>query len=90
MFIAIATDDFDNTFPQNNESEVYCAFTTDTDYPIFTGETVDVVRERVERFFSVSFDTNEYIPEYEICEITTAAIVKGAFRLVTECSHVNR
>lgn len=89
MFIAIATDDFDNTFSQNNESEVYHAFTTDTDYPIFTGETVDVVRERIERYFSVSFDPDEYIPEYEICEITTVAISKASYKLVTELSRIN-
>lgn len=88
MFIAIATDDFDNTFSQNNESEVYSEFTTNTDYPIFTGETVDVVRERVERYFRVSFDHDEYIPEYEICEITTSAISKASFKFTTEFSLV--
>lgn len=88
MFIAIVTDDF-NTFTDNNEAEDWKDFTNQTEYPIFTGMSVEETRNRVENYFRNAYDAGDDIPEYEICEITTAAIVKGAFRLVTECSHVN-
>ena len=88
MFIAIVTDDF-NTFTDNNEAENWMDYTNQTEYPIFTGMSVEETRNRVENYFRNVYDAGDDIPEYEICEITTAAIVKGAFRLVTECSHVN-
>lgn len=88
MFIAIATEDF-NTFTDNNEAEDWEDYTNQTEYPIFTGMTIDETRNRIENYFRNAYDAGDDIPEYEICEITTAAIVKGAFRLVTECSHVN-
>ena len=88
MFIAIVTDDF-NTFTDNNEAEDWEDYTNQTEYPIFTGMSVEETRNRVENYFRNAYDAGDDIPEYEICEITTAAIVKGAFRLVTECSHVN-
>lgn len=88
MFIAIVTDDF-NTFTDNNEAEDWTDYTNQTEYPIFTGMSVEETRNRVENYFRNAYDAGDDIPEYEICEITTAAIVKGAFRLVTECSHVN-
>lgn len=88
MFIAIVTDDF-NTFTDNNEAENWKDYTNQTEYPIFTGMSVEETRNRVENYFRNAYDAGDDIPEYEICEITTAAIVKGAFRLVTECSHVN-
>lgn len=88
MFIAIATEDF-NTFTNNNEAEHWTEYTEKTEYPIFTGMTVEETRNRVENYFRLCYDAGDNFPEYEICEITTAAIVKGAFRLVTECSHVN-
>lgn len=88
MFIAIVTDDF-NTFTDNNEAEDWRDYTNQTEYPIFTGMSVEETRNRVENYFRNAYDAGDDIPEYEICEITTAAIVKGAFRLVTECSHVN-
>ena len=88
MFIAIVTDDF-NTFTDNNEAEDWKDYTNQTEYPIFTGMSVEETRNRVENYFRNAYDAVDDIPEYEICEITTAAIVKGAFRLVTECSHVN-
>lgn len=88
MFIAIATDDF-NTFTDNNEAEDWKDYTNQTEYPIFTGMSVEETRNHVENYFRNAYDDGDDIPEYEICEITTAAIVKGAFRLVTECSHVN-
>lgn len=88
MFIAIVTDDF-LTFADNNEAENWNDYTDKTEYPIFTGMTIEETRDRVENYFRTCYDTGEDIPEYEICEITTAAIVKGAFKLVTECSHVN-
>ena len=88
MFIAIVTDDFNN-FTDNNEAEDWKDYTNQTEYPIFTGMSVEETRNRVENYFRNAYDAGDDIPEYEICEITTAAIVKGAFRLVTECSHVN-
>lgn len=88
MFIAIVTEDF-NTFTDNNEAEDWMDYTNQTEYPIFTGMSVEETRNRVENYFRNAYDAGDDIPEYEICEITTAAIVKGAFRLVTECSHVN-
>lgn len=88
MFIAIVTDDF-NTFTDNNEAEDWTDYTNQTEYPIFTGMSVEETRNRVENYFRNAYDAGDDIPEYEICEITTAAIVKGAFRLVTECSHIN-
>ena len=88
MFIAIVTDDF-NAFTDNNEAEDWKDYTNQTEYPIFTGMSVEETRNRVENYFRNAYDAGDDIPEYEICEITTAAIVKGAFRLVTECSHVN-
>lgn len=88
MFIAIVTDDF-NTFTDNNEAEDWTDYTNQTEYPIFTGMSVEETRNRVENYFRNAYDAGDDIPEYEICEITTTAIVKGAFRLVTECSHVN-
>lgn len=78
MFIAIATDDFP-TFTDTNQTE----------YPIFTGMSVEETRNRVENYFCNCYDAGDDIPEYEICEIVTKAIVKGAYKLVTECSHVN-
>ena len=88
MFIAIATEDFPN-FTDNNEAEDWKDYTNQTEYPIFTGMSVEETRNRVENYFRNAYDAGDDIPEYEICEITTAAIVKGAFRLVIECSHVN-
>lgn len=88
MFIAIATDDFP-TFTDNNEAEDWTNYINQTDCPIFTGMSVEETRNHVENYFYNCYDSGDVIPEYEICEITTAAIVKGAFRLVTECSHVN-
>lgn len=88
MFIAIVTEDF-NTFTDNNEAEDWTDYTNQTEYPIFTGMSVEETRNRIENYFRNAYDAGDDIPEYEICEITTAAIVKGAFRLVTECSRVN-
>ena len=88
MFIAIVTEDF-NTFTDNNEAEDWTDYTNQTEYPIFTGMSVEETRNRIENYFRNAYDAGDDIPEYEICEITTAAIIKGAFRLVTECSHVN-
>lgn len=85
MFIAIATDDFGNTFPRNNEGEEWHDYTTTTDYPIFTGMTVEETRELLERYIRVSFDAgDDTIPEYEICEIVTDSIFKADYKLTTE------
>ena len=88
MFVAIATEDF-NTFTDSNEAEDWEDYTNQTEYPIFTGMSVEETRNRVENYFRNAYDAGDDIPEYEICEITTAAIVKGAFRLVTELSRIN-
>ena len=88
MFIAIVTEDF-NTFTDNNEAEDWRDYTNQTEYPIFTGMSVGEVRLHIENYFRNAYDAGDDIPEYEICEITTAAIVKGAFRLVTEFSRIN-
>lgn len=88
MFIAIVTEDF-NTFKDNNEAEDWTDYTEKTEYPIFTGMTIDETRNRIENYFRHCYDAGDDIPEYEICTITTAAIVKGAFRLVTELSRIN-
>lgn len=89
MFIAIVTDDF-LVFEDNNEAEKATDYNEKTQYPIFTGMSIEETRHSVENYFRNVYDAGDDIPEYEICEITTAAIVKGAFRLVTECSHINR
>lgn len=88
MFIAIATEDF-NTFTDNNEAENWRDYNYQTEYPIFTGMSVEDTRNHIENYFRNAYDAGDTIPEYEICEITTAAIIKGAFRLVTECSRIN-
>ena len=88
MFIAIATEDFD-TFTDNNEAEEWTDYTDKTEYPIFTGMTIAEICNRVENYFRNAYDAEDNLPAYEICEITTAAIVKGVFRLATECSHIN-
>lgn len=88
MFVAIATEDFD-TFKDNNEAEDWTDYTNQTEYPIFTGISVEETRNRIENYFRNAYDAGDSIPEYEVCEITTAAIVKGAFRLVTELSRIN-
>lgn len=88
MFIAITTEDFD-TFVQNNEGETWNDFTNKTDYPIFTGMTVEETRNRVENYFHVNCAVHDDIPEYEICEITTKAIVKGAYKLNVSCDYLN-
>lgn len=88
MFVAIVTDDF-NTFMDNNEAEAWMDYTNQTEYPIFTGMSVEETRNRIENYFRNAYNAGDDIPDYEVCEITTAAIVKGAFRLVTECSYVN-
>lgn len=88
MFIAIATEDFD-FFKENNEAEDWTDYTNQTEYPIFTGMSVEETRNRIENYFRNAYDTGDYIPEYEVCEITTTAIVKGAYKLTTECCPVN-
>lgn len=88
MFIAIATDDFLN-FTDNNEAETYNEFTKNTEYPIFTGVTINEARKRVENFFRIYFNIDEDIPEYEICEITTEATIKGVYELTIKCSYAN-
>lgn len=88
MFIAITTEDF-LTFTDNDRAEKWTDYTNKTDYPIFTGMTIEETRNYIEFYFRNCYDAGDDIPEYEICEITTAAIIKGAFRLVTECSHIN-
>lgn len=88
MFIAITTEDF-NAFVQNNEGETWNDFTNKTDYPIFTGMTIEETRSRVENYFRVNFAVHDDIPEYEVCEITTVAIVKGAYNLNVSCDYLN-
>ena len=87
MFIAIATEDF-NTFTDNNEAEDWEDYTNQTEYPIFTGMTIDETRNRVKNYFRNVYDTGDDIPEYEICDITTAAIVKGAYKLNITCDYM--
>lgn len=87
MFIAIATDDF-LTFTDNNGAETWTDYTEKTEYPIFTGMFVEETRRYIESYFRNCYNAEDDIPEYEICEITTAAIIKGAFRLVTESSRI--
>lgn len=88
MFIAIATEDF-NTFTDNNEAEDWTDYTEKTEYPIFTGMSVDETRNRVKNYFRNAYDAGDDIPEYEICTITTAAIVKGAYKLSLTCDYMN-
>lgn len=88
MFIAIATDDFP-TFTDNNEAENGRDYTYQTEYPIFTGMTIDETRNRVKNYFRHCYDAGDDIPEYEICTITTAAIVKGAYKLDITCDYMN-
>ena len=87
MFIAIVTDDF-NTFTDNNEAEDWKDYTNQTEYPIFTGMTIDETRNRVKNYFRNAYNAGDDIPEYEICDITTAAIVKGAYKLSITCDYV--
>ena len=88
LFIAIVNDDF-LTFADNNNAEESYDFTKTTDYPIFTGDTIKETRDHVENYFRTCFEPDEEIPQYEIHEITTAAIVKGAYKLAIDCSYVN-
>lgn len=87
MFIAIATDDF-NTFTDNNEAEDWRDYTNQTEYPIFTGMTIDETRNRVKNYFRNVYNAGDDIPEYEICDITTAVIVKGAYKLNITCDYM--
>lgn len=87
MFIAIVTDDF-NTFTDNNEAEDWTDYTNQTEYPIFTGMSVEETRNRIENYFRNAYDAGDDIPEYEICDITTAAIVKGAYKLNITCDYM--
>lgn len=80
MFIAIATEDF-NTFTNNNEAADWTEYTEQTTYPIFTGVSIEETRMHVENYFHNYYNPGESIPEYKVCEITTAIIVKGAYRL---------
>lgn len=88
MFIAIATEDF-NTFTDNNEAEDWSEYTNQNEYPIFTGMTIDETRNRVKNYFRHCYDAGDDIPEYEICDITTAVIVKGTYKLNISCDYVN-
>ena len=88
MFIAIVTDDF-LAFTDNNEAEKWTDYTEKTDYPIFTGMTIEETRNRVENYFRNCYDAGDSIPEYEVCEITTVAIVKGAYNLNVSCDYLN-
>lgn len=88
MLIAIATEDF-NTFTDNNEAEDWTDYTEKTEYPIFTGMTVEETRNHIESYFRNCYDAKDDIPEYEVCEITTAAIVKGGYNLNISCDYLN-
>lgn len=88
MFIAIVTDDF-LTFTDNNEAEKWTDYTEKTEHPIFTGMTVEETRNRVENYFRNCYDAGDSIPEYEVCEITTVAILKGAYNLNVSCDYLN-
>lgn len=87
MFIAIATDDF-LTFTDNNEAERWTDYTEKTEHPIFTGMTIEEARNRIENY-SRYYDSGDSIPEYEVCEITTVAIVKGAYNFNVSCDYLN-
>ena len=87
MFIAIATEDF-NTFTDNNEAEDWEDYTNQTEYPIFTGMSVEETRNRIENYFRNAYDAGDDIPEYEICDITTATIVKGTYKLNITCDYM--
>lgn len=88
MFIAIVTDDF-LTFTDNNEAEKWTDYTEKTEHPIFTGMTVEETRNHVETYFRNCYDAGDNFPEYEICEIVTKAIVKGAYKLNVSCDYLN-
>ena len=88
MFIAIATEDF-LTFTNNNEAEVWTDYTDKNEYPIFTGTTIEETRNRVKNYFHTFYDAGEDIPEYKVCEITTAVIIKGTYKLNISCDYVN-
>lgn len=88
MFIAIAAGDF-FTFTDNNEAEDWTDYTETTEHPIFTGMTIDETRNRVKNYFRHCYDAGDDIPEYEICMITTAAVVKGAYKLDITCDYMN-
>lgn len=87
MFIAIATDDF-LTFADNNEAEEW-TYTEKTEHPIFTGMTVEETRNHVENYFRNCYGIKDNFPEYEVCEIVTKAIVKGAYKLNVSCNYLN-
>lgn len=88
MFIAIVTDDF-LTFTDNNEAEDWKDYTNQTEHPIFTGMTIEETRNRIENYFRRCYGAGDDIPEYEVCEITTMAIVKGAHNLSVSCDYLN-
>lgn len=86
MFIAITIEDFD-TFRENNEGKDYGSFTTDTQYPIFTGMTVEETRSHIENYYRIELGIEECdtLPKYAICKIDTVAYVTGTYKLTTEC-----
>ena len=88
MFIAIATDDF-LTFTDNNEAENWSDYTEKTEYPIFTGMTIEETCNRVKNYFHNCYGIEDYIPEYEVCNITTAATVKGTYKLNISCDYAD-
>lgn len=89
MFIAIATDDF-LTFTDNNETKGFWKdYTNKTEYPIFTGMTIEETRDHVENYFRNAYDAGDDFPEYEICEISTAATINAAYKLDISCDYAN-
>lgn len=90
MFIAIVTKDF-NIFADNNKAAdgTEYKYTKETDFPVFTGISVEETRNHIENYFRNCYDAGDNIPEYEVCEITTVAIVKGAYGLNVSCDYLN-
>ena len=88
MFIAIATDDF-LTFTANSEGEERTYYEKSTDYPIFAGITIEETRNSIENYFRNAYDAGDDIPEYEICEISTAATINAAYKLDISCDYTN-
>ena len=88
MFIAIFDEDF-LTFADNNNATQSYDFAKQTEHPIFTGATIEETRDHIENYLRTCLTIDDDIPEYEICEISTVAIVKAAYKFDISCDYTN-
>lgn len=80
MFVAIATDDYEN-LAQNENAEDYYDFTTCTAHPIFLAGSKDEAVSFITNYYRLCFDADGGIPEYVISETCGDLYVKGAYKM---------